>query len=89
MAIFHSKSDLPHLWGPPETQVAALQKLDRIPAAFEVWCYGRREDAEARGVVTKNSTPVPQPARLLPRLPLFLGDLDDAKDVDNLKWLED
>ena len=40
-------------------------------------------------MVTKNSTPVPQPARLLPRLPLFLGDLDDAKDVDNLKWLED
>lgn len=70
-----------------QEEVAALQKLDRIPAAFEVWCYGRREDAEARGVVTKNSTPVPQPARLLPRLRLFLGDLDDAKDVDNLKKL--
>ena len=70
-------------------QVAALQKLDQIPSAFEVWCYGRREDAEARGVVTKNrELPVEQPARLLPQLPLFLGDLEDAKDVDNLKRLE-
>lgn len=70
-----------------QEEVAALQKLDQIEPAFEVWCYGRREDAEARGVVTKNRTPVPQPARLLPGLPLYLGDLDDAKDVDNLKKL--
>ena len=47
MAIFNSKSGRPPC--APETQVAALQKLDRIPAAFEVWCYGRREDAEGPG----------------------------------------
>ena len=71
----------------PKFQVTALQKLNQIKPAFEVWDYGRREDSEARGVVTKNKTPVLQPAQIFPGLPLYLGDLDDAANVQNLMQL--
>ena len=66
-------------------QVDALLKLDTIKPAFDVWKYGRREDSEARGECLRNDTPVEQPARIFPGLRVYIGDLDDAANVKNLK----
>lgn len=71
---------------PPQAlQVDALLKLDTIKPAFEVWKYGRREDSEARGEQLRNETPIEQPARIFPGLRVYIGDLDDAANVKNLK----
>eukprot|EP00434_Breviolum_minutum_P034632 symbB.v1.2.030661.t1/scaffold3479.1/size55865/7 len=68
-------------------EVDALLKLDTIKPAFEVWKYGRREDSEARGEPLRNETPIKQPARIFPGLRVYIGDLDDAANVKNLKRL--
>jgi len=68
-------------------EVDALLKLDTIKPAFEVWKYGRREDSEARGEQLRNETPIEQPARIFPGLRVYIGDLDDAANVKNLKRL--
>ena len=66
----------------------ALVELDKIRPAFKVWRGGRREDSgEAAG--KSLALPVPQPAQIAPFAEpgLFVGDLDDVKNVPLLREL--
>eukprot|EP00438_Fugacium_kawagutii_P025375 Skav223562 [mRNA] locus=scaffold34:66112:70219:- [translate_table: standard] len=65
--------------------MSALRKLDQIPIAFHNWKYTR--DSSGYTSVTKLETPVPQPAQVLPNLPLYLGDLEHAADISMLRKL--
>eukprot|EP00438_Fugacium_kawagutii_P032475 Skav227711 [mRNA] locus=scaffold79:144988:149640:+ [translate_table: standard] len=65
-------------------EVLALRKLDQIPIAFHNWKYTRDSSGSS---ITKLETPVPQPAQVLPNLPLYLGDLEHAADISNLRKL--
>ena len=62
-------------------EISALVKLEAIEPRFKVWGGGRREDSESRrGEVLT----VQQPARIFPGLALYIGDMDDAADVQHL-----
>ena len=59
-----------------EEEDNALQALDKIKPCFSVWSENQQ---------TKNQQlPELQPARVLSDLPLYIGDIDDAADVENL-----
>ena len=71
-------------------EVSALRSLDTIQPAFRIWGRGRREDSEdspngKRGKVM--SAPVPQPALIFPGVPLYIGDMDDAANLERLQEL--
>ena len=52
--------------------ISALMKLEDIKPAFDVWWQGQRD----------TSLPVEQPAEVVPGL--FIGDLDDASNVNKI-----
>lgn len=62
-----------------------LQEIDRIPPAFALWSGGRREDSGANAQ-KRTKIPVTQPAQIVPSSApgLFVGDLDDVKNVTRL-----
>ena len=68
--------------------VKVLQEIDGIPPAFALWSGGRREDS-TEGKQKCAEIPVAQPAEILPSSApgLFVGDLDDVKNVDRLREL--
>mmetsp|Transcript_54934 Transcript_54934/g.100364 ORF Transcript_54934/g.100364 Transcript_54934/m.100364 type:complete len:387 (-) Transcript_54934:87-1247(-) len=68
--------------------VKTLQEIDGIPPAFILWSGGRREDS-TEGQQKRARLPVPQPAEILPLSApgLFVGDLDDVKNVHRLREL--
>ena len=59
-------------------EAAAVQKINEIPMGFTIWSRGRREDSNE----PKKTLPVEQPAKILPDVNLFIGDIDDAWDVE-------
>jgi hypothetical protein len=65
-----------------QQEMAAVEKIKEIPMGFKIWSQGRREDSDG----TK-TLPVEQPARILENVSLFIGDIDDALDVEKLKKL--
>ena len=66
----------------PSPETVALDNINDIPMSFIIWSNGRREDSDG----TK-TLPVEQPAKILTNTNLFIGDIDDALDVENLKRL--
>ena len=71
-------------------EVSALHMLDTIQPAFQIWSRGRREDSETspagkRGKVVPAT--VPQPALIFPGMPLYVGDMDDAANLERLQAL--
>ena len=69
-------------------EVSALVALEQIAPRFQIWSSGRREDSPVG--TAKNEAgwlPEPQPARIFPGLRLYIGDMDDAADVQHLKEL--
>lgn len=69
-------------------ELSAIAKLEQIQPYFTIWSSktGRREDiSECQGV--SKTLAMPQPARPIAGLRLFLGDMDDAFDVEHLKKL--
>ena len=64
-------------------EAAAVQKINEIPMGFTIWSRGRREDSNG----PKKTLPVEQPAKILPDVNLFIGDIDDSWDVEKLKTL--
>ena len=63
-------------------EVSALIKLEEIQPYFSVWNYVRRGDSiEA---VERNLGVEPQPAKVFPELQLFIGDIEDAANVQRL-----
>ena len=69
-------------------EVSALIKLDQIKPVFSIWSAGRREDSlEVIANHNAGTLPVPQPARAFPGIPLYIGDMDDASDLQRLKEL--
>ena len=60
-------------------EVEALRRIDKIQMEFVVWHSNGREDPR--------NLPVEQPAQIMPDIPLFIGDIDDAMDVGNLERL--
>ena len=66
-----------------ETEKKALSELDNIKPPFTVW------EENNDGSCTKNPVLLePQPAKVLPHEPLYIGDIDDAANVKKLKSLE-
>ena len=67
-------------------EAAALVELERIEPAFQIWSRGRREESGS-GCFSKAGAPIVQPALIYPGLPLYIGDMDDAMDIQNLQVL--
>ena len=90
-----SHRDLPCCsWRPTDAQelhpeeVSALVALEQIAPRFQIWSGGRREvSPEETAKNEAGCLPEPQPARIFPGLPLYIGDMDDAADVQHLKEL--
>ena len=57
-------------------EASALLKLEEIKPAFFIWSEGWQEDLPKR----RES----QPAKVFPGLQLYIGDMDDAADVQGL-----
>ena len=69
-------------------EVSAILKLDTIQPRFKIWSQGRREASpEEIAGKASDACPEPQPAKIFPGLPLYIGDMDDAADVKQLKLL--
>ncbi|CAK9089377.1 unnamed protein product [Durusdinium trenchii] len=64
-----------------EAEKSALRKLQTIQKSFEVWSWDKESVSKV------SSLPQEQPARIFPGIPLYLGDLSDAFDVQNLRKL--
>ena len=58
-------------------EAVLVESITNIPMQFKIWNNMRRE----------KFIPVDQPARILPNMNLFIGDIDDAADVKNLQRL--
>ena len=56
--------------------------IHSIPMRFKIWNNGRREDSDGINIL-----PVEQPAQILPDVRLYIGDIDDAADIEKLKRL--
>ena len=70
-------------------EVSALIKLDQIKPVFSIWSAGRREDSlEFSANKSSRSLPVQQPATAFPGILLYIGDMDDACDLQRLKELK-
>ena len=69
---------------PEPHELATIEEINRIPMPFKIWADGRRETSTTGGETAKN---VPEQPGALPGLALFIGDIDDAWDVENLKRL--
>ena len=63
-------------------EVSALIKLEEIQPYFSIWNHGRRDDSIES--VERNCVVEPQPAKVFPGLQLFIGDIDDAANVQRL-----
>ena len=65
-----------------------LKEIDAIPPVFHLWSGGRREDSED-SYHKQGGLPVPQPCQILPMTApgLYVGDLDDVKNVYRLRQL--
>eukprot|EP00930_Biecheleria_cincta_P084453 TRINITY_DN73918_c0_g1_i1.p1 TRINITY_DN73918_c0_g1~~TRINITY_DN73918_c0_g1_i1.p1 ORF type:complete len:273 (+),score=48.71 TRINITY_DN73918_c0_g1_i1:52-870(+) len=63
-------------------EVSALIKLEEIKPYFSIWSHGRREDSFES--VERDCAIEPQPAKVFPGLQLFIGDMDDAANVQRL-----
>ena len=67
-------------------EATGLIALSEIPMGFKIWSHGRREDSfEDKG--SRKAPRKEQPAQIIPELQLFIGDIDDAADLDKLKRL--
>ena len=63
-------------------EVSALIKLEEIQPYFSIWNHGRRDGSIES--VEHNCVVEPQPAKVFPGLQLFMGDIDDAANVQRL-----
>ena len=71
-------------------EIAALHTLDALRPAFRIWDRPRREDCEDPPKDKRGKTlspPVPQPALIFPGVPLYIGDMDDAANLQRLQEL--
>ena len=57
--------------------------IHSIPMRFKIWNNGRREDSDGIHIL-----PVEQPAQILPDVRLYIGDIDDAADIEHTKLLQ-
>ena len=67
----------------------ALQEINDIPPAFTLWSHGRREDSGECAQKFSNP-PISQPAEIFRGFAepgLFVGDLDDVRDIPRLRDL--
>ena len=64
-------------------EAEAMEAIDKIPMGFKIRSNGRREDSDGT-----ETLPVEQPAQILPDVRLYIGDIDDAADIEEVEKTE-